>query len=165
MSALYFSQRYPNAKIIAIEPEPDNYAMLVRNTRNIASIHPIHAGVWPRKVSLSVVDSTRSSASMRVDERPGNGASGITSVQLSDLVAEFGRIDILKIDIEGSEKAIFEDASAELWLNHTRVIYAELHDWMQPGSSRAFYQAITRFDFSQQLSGEIVAIELHHTES
>jgi hypothetical protein len=81
------------------------------------------------------------------------------------VVAEHGKIDILKIDIEGSEKALFEDPSCAEWLTNTRVIYAELHDWMEPGSSRAFYQAITRFHFSQQHLGEIVAIELHHTAS
>ena len=162
MSALYFARRYPQAKVLAIEPEPGNYAMLVRNTRHVAAIQPVHAAVWPRPASLSIVDPARSHASISVTEGPGKGATGIRSVQLRDVVAEHGKIDILKIDIEGSEKALFEDPSCGEWLTNTRVIYAELHDWMTPGSSRAFYQAATRFDFSQQHLGEIVAIELHH---
>jgi FkbM family methyltransferase len=165
VSALYFARRYPAAKILAIEPDPDNYAMLVRNTRQAASIHPLQAAVWPRQASLSIVDPTRPAAALRVSEGPGKGPGSIRSLQLRDVVAEHGKIDILKIDIEGSEKALFEDPACAEWLTHTRVIYAELHDWMEPGSSRAFYQAITRFSFSQQHMGEIVAVELHHPAS
>ena len=164
LSSLYFARRYPNAKILAIEPDPDNYAMLVRNTRHVAAIHSVHGAVWPRRTTLSIVDPTRSAASKSVMEGAGQGPGSIGSVQLDDVVAEHGTIDILKIDIEGSEKALFEDPSSEVWLANTRVIYAELHDWMKPGSSRAFYRAITRFDFSQQHLGEIVAICLQHTD-
>jgi FkbM family methyltransferase len=164
MSALYFARRYPGAKILAIEPEPDNYAMLERNTRHLAAIHPICAAIWPRQATLTIVDPTSSRASRSVSEPEGKGPGGIRSVQLRDLVAEHGQIDILKIDIEGSEKALFEDPDSDEWLAHTRVIYAELHDWMQPGASRAFYQAITRYDFSQRQVGEIIAIEFHHAQ-
>lgn len=164
-SALYFARRYPQAKILAIEPDPGNYAMLVRNTQSVAAIRPIHAAVWPRKANLSIVDPARPHAALRVTEGQGKGPGNIPTVQLADIVAEHSSIDILKVDIEGSEKALFEDPSSPEWLSKTRVIYAELHDWMEPGSSRAFYQAITRFPFSQQHQGEIIAIELHHPSS
>lgn len=162
MASLYLARRYPGATIIAIEPDPDNYAMLVRNTRHLPAIRAVQGAVWPRRASLSIIDPTRSRASKMVSEGEGKGPGGIVSVQLDDLVAEHGRIDILKIDIEGGEKVLFEDPSCAGWLEKTRAIYAELHDWMQPGSSRAFYRAISGFDFSQQHLGEVVAITLHH---
>lgn len=165
MSALYFARRYPRAKIIAIEPHPDNYAMLLRNTKRVPQIHPVQAAVWPRPTNLKIVDEGRSFASAGVAESPTAESNGVGTVQLRDLVAGNGTIDILKIDIEGSEKALFEDPSCEEWLANTRVIYAELHDWMKPGSASAFYRAITRFDFSQHHLGEIVAIELKHSKA
>ena len=109
MSALYFARRYPGARIIAIEPDPDNYAMLVRNTRHLAAIRAVQGAVWPRRARLSIVDPTRSRASRMVSEGEGKGPGGIASVQLDDVVAEHGRIDILKIDVEGSEKELFEE--------------------------------------------------------
>jgi len=161
LSALYLARKYPAARVIAIEPEADNFAMLERNTKHVPAIQRIQAGVWPRPAALSIIDPARPHAAMRVTEGEGMGACGIRSVQLADIVAEHGRIDILKLDIEGSEKALFSDPSCHEWLANTRLIYAELHDWMEPGSSRAFYRAITRFEFSQQHMGEVVAIELH----
>lgn len=162
ISALYFARRYPGARIIAIEPDPENYAMLERNTRHLPAIRAVQGAVWPRRASLSIIDPTRSRASKMVSEGEGRGPGGIRSVQLDDIVAEHGRIDILKLDIEGSEKALFEDPSCAGWLAQTHVIYTELHDWMRPGASRTFYRAITGFDFSQQHLGEVVAITLHH---
>ena len=163
LSSLFFARKYPKATILAIEPEPQTYALMVRNTQHLPNIRPIHGAVWPRPASLSIIDPTRSWASMRVSESGGAGTSGIEAVVLRDVVAEFGKIDILKVDIEGSEKALFEDPACDEWLAHTRVIYCELHDWLQKGCSRAFYQAITRYEFSQLQSGEIVAIDLHNT--
>lgn len=164
LSALYLARRYPNAKILAIEPAPGNYAMLVRNTREVPAIQPVQAAVWPRLASLGIADPTRSYASLSVSEEAPKGAGEISPILLQDIVAERGRIDILKIDIEGGEKTLFEDPSCQKWLADTRVIYVELHDWMKPGCSPAFYRAITQFDFSQHHQGEIIAIELRHRE-
>jgi len=97
VSALYFARRYPAAKILAIEPDPANYEMLVRNTRQVASVHPVQAAVWPRQASLSIIDPTRPHSSLRITEGPGKGPGSIRSVQLGDVVAEHGKIDILKI--------------------------------------------------------------------
>ena len=163
LSALYMARRYPQARIIAIEPAPGNFEMLQRNTKQIPSIECVHAAVWPRAANLSIIDPARPYAAMRVTEGQGMGPAGIPSVQLADIVAKYGTIDILKLDIEGSEKALFEDPCCAEWLARTRNIYAELHDWMEPGSSRAFYRAVTQFDFSQQQLEEIIAIELHGT--
>jgi len=163
MSALYFARRYPQAKIIAIEPHPENHAMLPRNTQHVAAIRAVRAAVWPRQTVLSVAAGAgQSYAAATVTEARAAESEGVPAVQLRDVVAEHGKIDILKIDIEGSEKPLFEDPSCVEWLANTRVIHAELHDWMNPGSASAFYRAITQFDFSQQHLGEIVAIELTH---
>ncbi len=163
MSALYFARRYPQAKIIAIEPHPENHAMLLRNTRRVPAIHAVRAAVWPRQTVLSVAAGAGTSyAAATVTEARAAESNGVPALQLRDIIAEHGKIDILKIDIEGSEKPLFEDPSCVEWLANTRVIYAELHDWMNPGSASAFYRAITRFEFSQHHLGEIVAIELKH---
>ncbi|MBK8563725.1 MAG: hypothetical protein IPN76_10385 [Saprospiraceae bacterium] len=35
LSAVYFATRYPTAKIICVEPEQDNYDLLVKNTKHL----------------------------------------------------------------------------------------------------------------------------------
>jgi hypothetical protein len=56
---------------------------------------------------------------------------------------QLDRIDLLKLDIEGSEKEIFSDGC--LWLEHIGAICLELHDRFKPGCSRTFFRAIDDF--------------------
>jgi hypothetical protein len=62
-------------------------------------------------------------------------------------------IDILKIDIEGSEKEIFENGFEDL-IPVTKLIIVETHDRYKPGTSKAVFSAIGKNDFSLELSGE-----------
>jgi hypothetical protein len=52
-------------------------------------------------------------------------------------MSKSGRIDFMKIDIEGYEKEIFPDQSQWPVLCGMRCIVAELHDWMVPGCADA----------------------------
>jgi hypothetical protein len=62
-------------------------------------------------------------------------------------------LDIVKLDIEGAEKAVFE-SNYEDWLPKTRLLIIELHDRMQPGSSKALFNALTRYNFSCETKWE-----------
>jgi hypothetical protein len=62
-------------------------------------------------------------------------------------------IDILKLDIEGSEKEVFE-AGFEYWLPRTKAIIIELHDHMRAGASKALFNAIGKYDFSFNMQHE-----------
>ena len=41
LAAIYFANKYPNAKIISIEPEKDNFKMCLKNTKNYDNIIPM----------------------------------------------------------------------------------------------------------------------------
>jgi len=51
--------------------------------------------------------------------------------------------DLLKVDVEGSEKEIFHFGDA--WLPFVDVICIELHDRFKVGCSRSFYRAVEDF--------------------
>ena len=74
---------------------------------------------------------------------------------MSDLIKEYkiGSIDILKMDIEGSEKEIFSDVST-FWLKKTKLIAIELHDRLRPGSKMAFLDAMKQYTFSRILKNK-----------
>ena len=61
--------------------------------------------------------------------------------------------DIVKLDVEGSEKEIFSE-NYEGWLPKKKVLIVELHDRMKKGCRKAVFQAISRYDFSLQVAGE-----------
>ena len=63
------------------------------------------------------------------------------------------QIDVLKIDIEGSEKELFE-SDYEEWLPNTRMLIIELHDGFRKGASKSFFNAISKYNFHMMKNDE-----------
>lgn len=157
LSAVYYAIKYPEAKIIAIEPNDSNFELLLRNTARFGQVSAIHAALWPNSGSLLLADPGDGEWGFRVIEeqrQPVNEASsanmkitytGVPAVSVPELMSlhQLDRIDLLKLDIEGSEKEIFSDSC--LWLKHVRAICLELHDRFKPGCSRVFFRTIDDF--------------------
>ncbi len=158
-AALYFAQRYPEARVIAVEPDPANCALLRRNTARRPSIIPIQAAVWSRRTRLRIANPEDASWSRRVAEQPDGGVDGVPAITMAEILAISGDgpIDILKIDIESAEKELFDDPEAA-WLDRVHVIIIELHDNLRPGCSAAFYRALSRRRFNQYIIGENVVV-------
>ncbi len=54
------------------------------------------------------------------------------------------KIDILKIDIEGTEREVFSDTSS--WIEKIDSIIIELHERMKAGCNRSFFLGSNGFD-------------------
>ncbi len=54
-SAVLFALRYPNAKIVSIEPDIHNYHMALMNTARFPNIHVVHAGLWSTSTQLGAL--------------------------------------------------------------------------------------------------------------
>jgi hypothetical protein len=57
---------------------------------------------------------------------------------------EIGFIDVLKMDIEGAEKEVFQDASK--WVEKVGILVVELHEHLRSGCNRSFYNATNNFE-------------------
>jgi FkbM family methyltransferase len=132
MASILFALKYPTARIIAIEPEPSNFAALVRNTGPYKTITPIQAALWREdgEVTLGPSDAHPKGAFQIVE----NGSQRVRAIKMDTLMREMGvaSIDLLKVDIEGAEIEVFESCP---WIKNVRVIAIELHDRMRPGCS------------------------------
>lgn len=146
-SAIYFANRWPQSRIYAVEPFRQNYELLEINTASYSNVRVARAAATctPGPMSLLVpeagfwgVQVTGSSRS--TDANPEGFVEGKTICGLMD-DAGFERVDLLKMDIEGSEYGLFR-ANASEWLRRTRVLVVELHDWIRPGCSWFFERAI-----------------------
>jgi FkbM family methyltransferase len=144
-----FALRHPNASILAIEPERGNYELLVANSKNFSKrIFPLQCGIWWRDAQLNVCPGS-SNESFSVKESPAGLIKGRC---IRSLMTEFGieQIDILKIDIEGTEFELFKDG-VEDWLPAVRSVIIEISDYERPGSMQIFFNAFERlglkFDF------------------
>ena len=154
-----FAMRHPEARILAVEPEQGNYELLRRNAEPYGSrITALHAGAWHADATLEIVPGSTPEAFTVVESAGGS----IHARSISSLVKEFNisKIDILKIDIEGSEYSLFERDS-ESWLPFVDAIVIEIADVEKSGSFQNFFRSLERANFQGNcyICGEnIVAI-------
>jgi FkbM family methyltransferase len=156
---ILIKNKYPNAKIICIEPDPENFDLLRKNVLAYENVYCENCGLWNRDTLLNVYDKYNGGKCALIVEEDKEGK--IKSISLDTLMKKYSldRIDVLKLDIETSEKNLFTE-NFQNWLSKTKVIIIELHDWMEAGCAKAFFQAINKTikSYSYSHSGENVVI-------
>ena len=155
MAAIFFSLRFPKAKIISIEPNEQNFELLKFNTRAFSNVEHLCKGIWNEKGYLKIVNSKADANSFVVTKIDPSETGCIAAICIGDIMEEQKTtiIDIVKLDIEGAEKMVFEN-NYEKWLPQTRMLIIELHDKMQPGCSKSLFNAIVKYNFSCETKWE-----------
>ncbi|MEZ0540680.1 FkbM family methyltransferase [Fibrella arboris] len=155
LSAVYFAHRFPDAQLVAIEPDKANFAQLQRNCANYPQIEARCAGVWSTDGYLKISNTEATSNSFQVVVTTPDDATALPAVCLPTLMQQrnWPIIDLLKIDIEGSEKELFS-TNYDIWLPRVRMLLVEVHDQMQMGSSAAVFRATSQFNFSFDMKHE-----------
>jgi FkbM family methyltransferase len=155
-TSLYFARMYPLVTILSIEPDPQNFLYLKKNSAELSNIKPIQAALWHKKGTLEIYDKGYGVRGYMVEESQSKESlKFITSITIIDLIKKHNiqRIDILKIDIEGSEKEVFSD-QADQWIPLTRCLIIELHDRMKAGCSQAVFKVMAKYNFDLSIKGE-----------
>lgn len=155
MAAVYFSKKYPQASIVSIEPSTENFEVLKKNTNDYPNIIAFCKGVWNKDVHLKIINIDGVKNAFMVAETSADDPAGIPAISIQSIKEEQGwaTIDLLKLDIEGSEKEVFE-SNYETWLPVTKAVVIELHDFMKKGCARSFFKAISQYDFSFDMRDE-----------
>lgn len=130
----YFKHHYPDARVLAFEANPVTFSLLRENiARNrLRDVHATQAALAPESGQIAFYTTPR-------DDEPGAwGDSAIRhlwheeettavvhvpAVTLSSLLTE--PVDLLKLDIEGSETAVLEEAAGSL--RQVREVILEFH--------------------------------------
>lgn len=164
LASIYFANKFPNAKIISIEPEKNNFEMLKRNVKSYNNIIPLYSALWHKNENIELIDAGLGTDGFMTMNKNGindvyrelprhvpnkffvNKSYQVPGKTVDKIIEDFGleSVDILKVDIEGSEKEVFENSS--LWIEKINSIVIELHDFMKPGCSRSFYNGSNGFD-------------------
>jgi FkbM family methyltransferase len=120
---------YPDARIVAVEPDAKNIAMALRNTKGRGGVSLVRACVAgrPRMVAL---DRSALEWQIKLSDADANAAGAdlveaLTVPQLLERFAIDGAIDLLKCDIEGAEAEVFANCSP--WIERVRELVVELH--------------------------------------
>ena len=160
LASIWFASKYPNARIIAVEPEKSNFDLLERNVAPFPNVTAVHAALWCHPGTLAVDDPNDEGAWAFQTRELADSPSSVQTVPcltVSELMSEYDLkwVDLLKIDIEGAEKEVFD--SPDEWIGSVGAIAIELHDHLKAGCSRSFYVATTEFPV-EQMRGETVFV-------
>jgi FkbM family methyltransferase len=160
-AAAYLLSRFPHCDVVAIEPDPSNYELLVRNLAPYGRrAKAIRAGIWSHRATLKL--DTRpyrdgSEWTRQVVECAPADQDALPATSVSDVLRESGhdRVFMLKMDVEGAEGVVFA-RDYESWLDRTDNMAIELHDDTAFGAcSEIFHRAIAGRPFGISQSGEL----------
>ena len=140
--SILIKNQFPEAKLICIEPDTENFETLKKNLSPYRDVNFENFGLWNKETKLKVYDKYNMGKwAMVVEETETEG--NVNAISINELMEKYqlARIDILKIDIETSEKIVFSDNYSQ-WLPKTKMIIIELHDWMEAECAQPFFTAI-----------------------
>jgi FkbM family methyltransferase len=127
LAALWFAEGFPRARIFAVEPAPENFEILRRNTLHYPNVTPIDAAISDRETHVNLVNANGEPWAWETRE---SETGEVPTVTVPDLLnREPNSVPfIVKIDIEGGELELFR--SNLEWVEQTPLIVFELHDWL-----------------------------------
>jgi FkbM family methyltransferase len=127
-SSAFFAHEYPSAAVVAVEPSAENCARIRKHCAGFRNVTLLEGGLWSHSGLLRIQNPDDASWAFRCEpvERPGKGVfAAFTVGQILDSSGA-ERCDLLKLDIEGAEAAVF--APGDLgWLDRVDAILVEVH--------------------------------------
>jgi FkbM family methyltransferase len=130
LASIYFANKFPEAKIIALEPEKSNFELLSENVKYYTNIIPIQNALWHKNEVIELVDPgigkwgfmTKASAS----ENPlkSEFCHKVNAITVDKIISDFdlGKVDILKIDIEGGEYSILTEENLDILKSIPKIV-------------------------------------------
>jgi FkbM family methyltransferase len=148
LATRFFKMKYPDATVATIEIDKQNLSMIEKNTKGLTHVEIIKKGLYNKKAFFKVEDPFNATNSFVIKEVSENDQYDIESVTIQDIMdsKQWDSVDLLKLDIEGAEKQLF-DSNYQSWLPKVQVIFIETHDRMIPKCSITVMKALDEFDF------------------
>lgn len=129
LSVYYFKQHFPEARIVAFEPDPKVFTVLKENVESLVLNHVelVQKGLWNEAKTLEFFAEGADGGRIAVS----GDAEKLRQIETVRLRGYLDRpVDLLKIDIEGAETEVIEDC-ADL-LHHVERIFVEYHSFTHP---------------------------------
>lgn len=156
LSAVSFLSEYPDAELLAVEPDSDNFSLLVENTTLYNSgtrrVHCYNSAVYSEVTDLFLTDPKSGSHGFQmVAQSSGESSKVMRTVTVNDLLKKHGwnNVDIIKINIEGAEKELFESNTE--WLARTKYLIVETHDRFKDDCTKSLFKALERYSYKMRI--------------
>jgi len=156
-ASLYFLNQFPNARLISLEPENENFQICQMNLRYYKKrVALLKQAIWSHPQEL-IVDRESygfgTEASFQVFPCSKGQDSEVMGIDIPGLMSKYhlDTIDLLKVDIERAEIEIFGKNSAA-WLSKVKNIVIELHD---QECEQVFFNALRNYQYEIRKGGEL----------
>jgi FkbM family methyltransferase len=169
ISVLYFKHLYPNARIIAFEPHPENFKLLQQNVKqnNLRGVWLLNAAVADThgEVEFFINQDPQNWWTLSGSINPNKVISESTpsqiqskSMTLSSFIND--SVDLIKLDVQSLEQSILEDIQADL--THVSQIKLEYHGYtdVPPNDLATIVSLLKDEGFDIQVTQEGKAIPL-----
>jgi FkbM family methyltransferase len=158
LTSVYLNSHFPNSNYITIEPDDSNFKNLSYNldANGIKNVVKIKGGLWSKNSNLKIVNDFRDQNdwSFRVEETSEETDLKAFSINYLINTNNVQYIDILKMDIEGSEKEVLVSANADTsYLTKTKCVAIEIHD--EFNCRQDIYNLLEKYNFEYFNSGEL----------
>jgi FkbM family methyltransferase len=141
VATLWLSRRLDGIERIAcVEPAPESFRLLQTNLgRNVRGATAINAAVVAESGAYRLAEDQVPGLARVVPEEAGCAGS-LEALTINELLdqADMESVDLLKIDIEGSELPIFERAGD--WATRVGAILGEVHEPLTVASAAAILE-------------------------
>lgn len=155
-ASFYFLNQFPGVKIVAVEPDSANFEVCKKNLVPYQDqISLFQAGVWSKQANLTIKRYGMGLEwGIEVKESEPGETPDILATTIDQLLASTGMdtIDVLKVDIEGSEIEVF-GKNFEQWLKKVKNLVIELHG---SDCEKIFFTALSNYDYELLYAGELV---------
>lgn len=163
MSVLYFKYKYPDSKITAFEPDPDNFELLSKNIKenNIKNVTLINAAVSDKAGKSALygnLDKNNWSWGNTIIKDAYLNYSDpkkcvVKTIKLSDYIGD--RVDLIKLDIEGMEYKVLKEFSYKLdKVNNIVLEYHESKGYAQQNKLENILEVLRSANFDVDVVDE-----------
>ncbi|MCB9496115.1 MAG: FkbM family methyltransferase [Fibrobacteria bacterium] len=125
LTAAEMGHSNPGSRILSVELDAENAVQARKNTAFLGTrCEVVQAGIWTEDGTIQYGGESRQGFAI---EKSSQGGRSAPSRRVASLLSERGieRVDYVKMDIEGAELAVLEDAGD--WMPKVRSIKVELH--------------------------------------
>lgn len=135
LSALYFGRIFPGCRLWCLEPDSANRALCRANldANGLEQVGVFGDALWSGRARLSLRGDFRDGRSWSRAVGPPDSSSdtsGVQGIGVFELLERVGAgsLDLLKLDIEGAEEAVFADPQdVATWLPRVSMMAIEIH--------------------------------------
>jgi len=150
LSILYFKKIYPASRILAFEPNPKAYELLTKNIiyNQLASVTFFNVALSNQDGEASLFPGTQYAASLTmslVNALDQDSAVMIKTRHLSSYLNQ--EVDLVKLDVEGSEMEIVNDLSRSKKINLIKEMIIEFHPLITNITVEKFIESVSQNNF------------------